>query len=126
MEVGAVVEFYKQIEDRFLPLAAEDELLTLETRRRVAEGVLCSAARDPQAHEVCRHLFENLVDLGFTNLERKGTFYLIYSKHCMESGHLEEGTRLMEELETELERLLRKEYTSNRPEAPIGKQVEVA
>jgi hypothetical protein len=124
MDVAAVVDFYKRIEDRFLPLAAGDEVLALETRRRVAEGVLSSATRDPQAHALCQRLFENLVDLGFTNLERKGTFYLIYSKHCMESGQIEEGTRLMEELEAELSRLLSKEYASNHPEGAAWTPVE--
>jgi hypothetical protein len=99
---------YKNVEDSFLPKVAGNQFLTLETKRRVSELMLYSAIEKECSFELCHSLFDELSQLGFTNLEKKSSVYLIYSRYCLELGQSNHVTRLLEQLEVELEDELRR------------------
>ena len=98
---------YKNVEATFLSKVAGNQFLTLETKRRVAELILYSAIDKQVSFELSESLFGELSRLGFTNLEKKSSVYLIYSRYCLELGRINEGLRLLEELKVELENELR-------------------
>jgi hypothetical protein len=103
-----LARLYQNVEDSFLPRVAGNQFLTLETKRRVAELRLYSAIDKECAFELCQRLFEELSRLGFTNLEKQSSVYLIYSRYCLELERNEEGIQLLEQLEVELEDELRR------------------
>jgi hypothetical protein len=102
MEFDDLVKAYRKVQDYFLPQVGGNEFFTLETKRRVAELMLYSALEKQSPFELCRKLFDELSQLGFTNLERKSTVYLIYSRYCLQAGREDEGINLLELLEVEL------------------------
>jgi hypothetical protein len=90
-----------------LPKVAGNEFLTQETKRRVSELILYSALEKGCSFELCQNLFHGLSQLEWTNLEKKSSVYLIYSRYCLQIGCKEECIPLMEQLEVELENELR-------------------
>jgi hypothetical protein len=107
MSFDDLLKSYRAVKKSFLPKVAENEFLTLETKRRVAERVLYSAMAKQCSLEVCRKFFNDLSRLGFTNLEQKSNVYLAYARHSAKAGHKRRGIRLLKQLETELENELR-------------------
>jgi hypothetical protein len=108
MEFDDLAKSYKEVEEAFLPKIAGNEFLALETKRRVAELMLYSAVEKQLPFELCQELFNNLAQLGFTNLEKKSSVYLIYSRYCLHFKHKNEGTRFLEQLKVELNDELRR------------------
>lgn len=97
-----LVKLYKEAENCFLMRVAGKEFFTLEIKRRVAELILYSAIEKRCSLDLCRSLLDDLGLLGFTNLEKKSSIYLIYSRYCLELGHSQEGICLLRQLEDEL------------------------
>jgi hypothetical protein len=103
MKFEDLVKSYKLVEESFLPKVAGNEVLILETKRRVAELILYSALEKKCSFGLCERLFNEVVDLGFTNLEKKANVYMVYSRYCLQIGHNDEGNRLLIPLKAELE-----------------------
>lgn len=102
-----LVKLYNKVKDSFLPKVVENEFLTLEIKRRVSELILYSAIEKHCSFDLCHRLFNDLHQLKFTNLEKKASIYLIYSRYCLQIGSDDESIRLLELLEAELEDELR-------------------
>jgi hypothetical protein len=98
---------FRSIESIFLPAYERKPKLFIETKRRIAEAIFDAAIVRKMPFPVCRRLFKNLCRLGFTNIERKSTFYLFYGYVCSRTGHPRAGIRLLQELEKELQKTLR-------------------
>src|SRR6266498_3409229 len=93
MEFDDLAKSYKEVEEAFLPKIAGNEFLALEKQL---------------PFELCQELFNNLAQLGFTNLEKKSSVYLIYSRYCLHFKHKNEGIRFLEQLKVELNDELRR------------------
>lgn len=93
---------YREVESAFLPQVAGDDRLVLETKRRVAELILYEALSKEMPPEVCRESLRQVEHLGFADLERKATVYLIYARDCLKRGRKREGATLLEPVEREL------------------------
>jgi hypothetical protein len=79
-----------------------------EVERRIAELLLQQSIRHGCSFKVCRARMNNLRKLGFSNMETKSTYYLLYAKGAMDRGHhnvaRRAATRMAEELEHSLRR----------------------
>jgi len=58
-----------------------------EVRRRIAEQMLQQAVFHDCSLAVCRLKFNVLAQLGFTSIQRKGHFHLLYAKGALARGH---------------------------------------
>lgn len=105
-EFDELLKDYRNVEEAFLARVTGNEFLRRETQRRVAELTLYSAIEKKCSFETCEKFLQDLEDLGFTNLERKSTVHLIYSRHCLEAGRHDEGINLLKPLEIELRETL--------------------
>ena len=98
-----IVNSYRIIERTALARVSDNQFLALETRRRVAERLAYTAIYKDRPWEDSRGLLDELIRLGFTNIEVKVNVLLSYSKYCLKIGRNKEGIALLEPLETELE-----------------------
>src|SRR4030095_9786229 len=103
MDFDAVVHALKSLEDAHLANVAGNHFLALETKRRVAELLMDSATSRLCPLETVRALLDDLFRLGFTDLERKGTMCLIFSRYCQDIGRSQEAIELLGPLKIELE-----------------------
>jgi hypothetical protein len=108
-----IVKSFETIERTHLAQASDNEFLALETRRRVAEHLVFAAIYKRRPWEEARGLLDNLVRLGFTNIEVKVLVLQSYSKYCLKIGRNNEGIALLALLETQLENELgRKDFNT--------------
>lgn len=97
-----MVAAYQEVERAFLPQVADDERLVLETKRRVAELILYAALEKEASPGVCKESLQEVERLGFNDLERKATIYLIYARDCLKRGREREGAALLAPVRQEL------------------------
>jgi hypothetical protein len=92
---------FKSVEETFLE-KTDNNFLVIETKRRTAEWILYSATSKKMPCNLCRQLFDELKNLGYTNLEKKSNIIINYSKYCIEEGNQGEALKLLKELEDDL------------------------
>ncbi|MGA3010306.1 MAG: hypothetical protein ABSD72_08600 [Terracidiphilus sp.] len=80
----------------------------LEIRRRIAESRLDLAITKKCSFAVCRARLNALSHLGFTNLDRKGFYHLIYARGIFDRGHKKMAKRIAVDIIEELENSLKK------------------
>ncbi|MBK9259952.1 MAG: hypothetical protein IPM54_08970 [Polyangiaceae bacterium] len=93
------VREYRQIEAEFVECADDDE----ETKRRITESILDSACKSDQPHEVCREIWEELVQRGFSNEERRHSMSMTYARCCQSNGEFDAGLAVIDPLINDLE-----------------------
>jgi len=103
-----LVSALRSVENTYLDRLSGNQLLSLETRRRVAELILYSATDKGVPFEMCQRAFDDLSLLGYSDLETKSTVSIIYSKYCLEVGRCQRAIELLEPLEVELQAELRR------------------
>jgi hypothetical protein len=103
MDFDGVVEALKSLENAHVASVGGNHFLALETKRRVAELLLDLATCRLCPFETVRDLLDDLFRLGFTDLERKGTMCLVFSRYCQDTGRNQEAIDLLEHLKAELE-----------------------
>ncbi len=94
---------YRQIEAELVKRAGGNEIQATETKRRITEVLLDSAYGTRQSHEVCHGLWEELVQRGFTNEERRHAMSRRYVQCCNFNGKFDAGLAVIEPLVSELE-----------------------
>jgi len=99
---GAVRE-YRQIEAEFVERAGDNEYHFVETRRRITEWLLREALRDEQPHEVCREIWHELLQRGFSGIELRHSMSGLYARCCQRNGEFEAGLAVIEPLIAECE-----------------------
>jgi len=107
MEFLDLVRALKSIEMAYVEKFEGDPLAASETRKRVAELILYSAIDKGLEFAECQRLFNDLVQLGFSDLERKSTITIIFSRYCLETKHRQQGVDLLKALESELQDAIR-------------------
>lgn len=81
------------------------KLLARELKRRVAEMLLHQAIFHGCSMNVCRQKLYALSELGFSNLERKGHFHLIYARGALARCHIRIAQAIARGMVAELDRL---------------------
>ena len=103
MDFEDLVKAFKVVETSYVAQFATNQFLSLEAKRRVTELILCSATGKRCPFDTCHALLDDLFRLGFTDLERKGTMCLIFSKYCQDTRRHQEAIDLLRPLKVELE-----------------------
>ncbi|HRI63502.1 MAG TPA: hypothetical protein PK156_04675, partial [Polyangium sp.] len=101
-----MVNAYRQVEADFVQRPGSNDFHILETKRRVAEAILRQANSTDQSFQVCQDAWNELVRLGFTNLERRCRMTWFYADCCLLHGQYEMGLALVEPLIAEFETAL--------------------
>ncbi|MDC0741098.1 hypothetical protein [Polyangium mundeleinium] len=100
------VREYRGIEEEFVERAGDNESHVVETRRRITEWLLSEALRDEQPHEVCREIWHELVQRGFSDRDRRYWMSGIYARCCQMNGEFDAGLAVIEPLIAEAEQAL--------------------
>ena len=100
------VREYRRIEEEFVARAGDNEYHVVETRRRITEWILGEALRDEQPQEVCREIWHELLQRGFSDVMKRYVMSGIYARCCQMSGAFDEGLAVIEPLIAESEQAL--------------------
>lgn len=101
-----MVNAYRQIEVEYVRHADNHEFFVLETRRRITEAILRQAHSTEQSFRACQDVWNELVGLGFTNLERQCTMTWFYADCCLLNEEPAAGVAVLEPLIVDIERQL--------------------
>ena len=101
------VREYRRIEADFITQVGADDADVIEIQRRITANILVAAHGYEQSHEVCTALWEELVQLGFTDREQKCIFTGIYARCCQMNGEFDTGIGVLEKLIPESEEWLK-------------------
>lgn len=110
----AAVQEYRQIEAELVEQAGDDEFIVLETKRRIAEWILRSAARDDVPFEQFQEAWNGLLALGFTDDEKKRDMVFYYADYCLDNEHYDAGLAVIEPVIAEFEEWLQATVISPR------------
>lgn len=102
-----VVHDYRRIEEEFVTRAGDNEEFALHVKRRISRLILGAALMADQPHEVCRGIWEELVERGFSDHEKKRIHTGIYARCCQMNGEFDAGLAVLEPLITEMEQALK-------------------
>jgi hypothetical protein len=103
MPFDDLVEAFRALENSYLVQFETNQLLALETKRRVADMRLKAATFKCCPLETCRAQLDNLFRLGFTDLERKATMCIFFAQYCRETGIAQQGIDVLEPVQAELQ-----------------------
>jgi hypothetical protein len=117
---------YRAAEATGLSDAGDDADLALEMRRGVAEMVLYAALDKDLPAQRCHDFLSALEALGYTDLLRQSTVYIIYARYCLRAGEHAEGVRVLEALRPGIEaELSRTRVTSRMKVAYLRKEMQL-
>ncbi len=102
-----VVQDYRRIEEEFVTRAGDNNEVALAYKQRISSMILSAAYMADQPHDVCTALWEELVQLGFTDREQKCIFSGIYARCCQMNGEFDTGIGVLEKLIPESEEWLK-------------------
>jgi hypothetical protein len=100
------VREYRRIEEEFVARAGDNEYHVVETRRRITEWILQEALDCDQPQEVCREIWHELLQRGFSGIEQRFFMSGIYARCCQHNGAFDEGLAVIEPLVAESEQAL--------------------
>jgi hypothetical protein len=92
----------RRIENDFSRRLAYKPRLKLEMKRRIAETLLDISISRRRSIAFCRARLNSLTKLGFTNIERKAHWHLIYARTALERGHRRTASELVTRMVREL------------------------
>ncbi len=101
-----VVREFRRIEEEFVARAGDNQEVVLDVKRRISKQILGAALGADQPHEVCRAIWEELVERGFSNHETMRNNTAIYARCCQFNGEFAAGIAVLEPLITEMEQAL--------------------
>jgi hypothetical protein len=102
-----VLREYRRIEEEFVARAGDNEKVALDFKQRISKQILGAACRAEQPHEVCRGIWEELVERGFSDHETKRIHTGIYARCCQFNGEFDAGISVLEPLIAEMEQSLK-------------------
>ncbi|MBK9261878.1 MAG: hypothetical protein IPM54_19000 [Polyangiaceae bacterium] len=105
-DFGAIEVAYRTVEREFIARAGNDEIAVLETKRRIAEAVLMAAVENCQPFDTCRKCWDDMLRLGFTNIDRTCTMTWYYAECCRQNEQPSIGLGVLEPVINDLHRLL--------------------
>ncbi len=102
-----VVHDYRRIEEEFVARVGDNIEVALNFKRRISMLILCAALMADQPHEVCRAIWEEVVERGFQDHETKRNHIGIYARCCQMNGEFTAGIAVLEPLIAEMEQALK-------------------
>jgi hypothetical protein len=100
------IAFVHRIENEFCHRLSQKPRLKLEVKRRIAETLLDMSISAGQTLAPCRARFKALEKLGFTDVEQKGHYSLLYARAALERGHPRVAANVTIRMIRELQRSL--------------------
>lgn len=110
-----VLREYRRIEEEFVARVGDNEEVALDFKRRISKQILGAACRTDQPHEVCRGIWEELLQRGFADLYTKQIHVGIYARCCQFNGEFAAGIGAIDAVITETETELALEGTALTP-----------
>jgi hypothetical protein len=101
-----VVHKYRQVEADFHARAGDDAFFKLETRRRIAERILQATNSHDQPFEVCHNAWNDLLRLGFSNIEVTCWMTREYAECCLFNEQFDAGIAVLTPLIADLQERL--------------------
>jgi hypothetical protein len=89
----------RRIEDEYCRKLADQPSLKLEVKRRIAETLLDMSISREWSFATCRVRFNALAKLGFTDIEQKAHYHLIYARAALERGHCQIADHLANKID---------------------------
>ena len=74
----------RRIESEYCGKLTSEPHLRLEVKRRIAETLLDMSITRGRSLKTCRMRFNALLKVGFTDIEQKAHYYLIYGRAALE------------------------------------------
>jgi len=105
MDFVIAAKEYRDLLDEFLPKIGHHEDLAIEFRRRIAETILVLAYQENEPFEMCQHVWNDLLELGFSTIECQCLMTHFFVKCCGKYGQTDIGLAVLDPLIAELERL---------------------
>jgi hypothetical protein len=97
----------RRVENEYCRRLANEPRLKLEVKRRIAETLLDMSISRGRRIASCRARLNALAKLGFTNIEQKAHYHLMYARAALERGHPQIAFNLATRMVLELRRSLR-------------------
>ena len=101
-----LVREMRKIEAEFIARAGDDEARVLGIKRSMSEILLIEAEICEQTHEVCRELWNEVVERGMPLIEDRDNMSTTYARCCQFNGEFDAGIAVLEPRIAELEQLL--------------------
>jgi hypothetical protein len=99
---------FRSLEHYYVPRLKGHPSYALEIRRRIAENLLEQALVHGCTLSFCRTKLKAASRLGYSNVERKAHFHLIYARGALACGHNRVAKRIVAAMVAELGRSLKK------------------
>ncbi len=104
-EIGPTLN---EAEETCLALASSEES-KLEVRRRVAEWKMMLFCDHNAQFSMVKELHDNVIALGYTNLEREGSLEIYFALYCERQGKVEDASNILQQLSAKLDVAIRRE-----------------
>ena len=85
------------VEHEYCHRLASKPRLKLEVKRRIAENLLDMGISRGRSIATCRARLNALTKLGFTDIEQKAHYHLMYARTALERGHRQMAFRLAQD-----------------------------
>lgn len=106
MSFADTVREYHAVQAEFLARIGDCDVVALEIRRRIAELILQSAREKREPFETCEQLWNELLLLGFTSIERKCAMTWFFADCCRRHRQVDIGLGVLEPIIVDMEQLL--------------------
>jgi hypothetical protein len=97
----------RRMENKYCRKLADEPRLKLELKRRIAETLLEMSLCRGRRIASCRARLNALARLGFTDIERKARYHLLYARAALERGHSQIAFDVASRMVLEVRRSLR-------------------
>ena len=98
-----VVRQYRQIEAEFVERERDNEVDVVEIKRRITEWLLTEADTTKQPHEVCRAIWDELTERGFSDPYQRYWMSGVYVRCCQRNGEFDAALAIHEPQIAEVE-----------------------
>lgn len=102
----AILREYRRIEEEFVARAGDNKEVALDFKRRISMQILGAACRAEQPQDVCRAIWEEVLERGFGDHYTKQLHTGIYARCCQYNGEFDEGIAALDLIIAETEQLL--------------------
>ena len=106
LDFVTAVQEYRQIEAELVQQFGNDERMTLELRRRIAEWIVRYAWHDDVPFEQFQAAWNDLLALGFTDAEKKREMIFYFADYCLNNEHYDLGLAEFDPVIAEFEQWL--------------------
>ncbi|GAB4126267.1 MAG: hypothetical protein Tsb0027_25570 [Wenzhouxiangellaceae bacterium] len=107
MQADEIVSAFDEAETLCLSMVSSEKE-KVEVKRRVAEWKMRLLCDRDAAFRIVELLHNNVVELGYTNLEIEGSTEIYFAQYCERQGQADDARRTLHQLRTKLDSALRR------------------